>query len=297
MVSGTERRRAAHGRWRIAVWALLALLALCLICVGVVRFYPYEMAYPSLPRLTYTDAGAKGDPINLILIGKASQISGAFERAGWLVPDPITAQTAARIAAASLAHQSYPHAPVSNLFVFGRPQDLTFEKPTSDVQYRDHIRLWQTDQSLGGSPIWIAQASYDAGIELSASTGFPTHHIAPAIDKERARVGASLQQSGVVTQAALVAYTTPILAARNGGGDFYETDGAALVINLTPSPFSVTAQPGAISALNSGVFWVYDAVVTAGAPAVVLVTLVMALALLALGATVSVGGKRRRSAA
>lgn len=59
-------------------------------------------------------------------------------------PYPITSQTSAKIAEDSLAHRSYPTAPVSNLYVFGRVQDLAFEEPTNDVQNRGHIRTWET---------------------------------------------------------------------------------------------------------------------------------------------------------
>lgn len=278
-VNGRFRRGSGRGGWRVVALSLLALCAICFISVGVVRFYPYETAYPRFPRVTHTRSGAPGDPINLIVVGARRDISSAFQRAGWLTPDPITPQTSAHIAAASLAHQSYPTAPVSDLYVFGRPQDLAFEKPTNDVQYRDHIRLWQTDQSLDGAPIWVAQASYDAGIELGSTNGFPTHHIAPAIDRERETVGASLQKTGAVTQSAVVMYAPPIFYARNGGGDFYESDGAALVINLTPGYLSVPPQPWVIGGLRASMFLIYDAVVSAGAPLVIIVTLVAVLVL------------------
>ncbi len=41
-------------------------------------------------------------------------------------------------------HRSYPTVPVSNLYVFGRVQDLAFEKPTTDEQNCGHIRIWNT---------------------------------------------------------------------------------------------------------------------------------------------------------
>ena len=76
------------------------------------------------------------------------------------MPDPITPQTSAKIAADSLAHCSYPTAPVSNLYVFGRIQDLAFEKPTNDVQNRGHIRIWKTGALIGGQSVWVGAVSY-----------------------------------------------------------------------------------------------------------------------------------------
>ncbi|MDE3230228.1 MAG: LssY C-terminal domain-containing protein, partial [Chloroflexota bacterium] len=91
------------------MWALpLAVLALCLLGIGTVRWYPYQLAFPTFPRTTRTHAGVAGDPINLVFVGSQDQISRSFLQAGWLVPDPITAQTSAAIVAASIAHRAYP---------------------------------------------------------------------------------------------------------------------------------------------------------------------------------------------
>src|SRR5260370_9968643 len=109
--------------------------------------------------------------------GSKVKILHSFQKAGWLIPDPITPQTSEKIAATSLAHSSYPTAPVSNLSVFGRVQDLAFEQPTNDVQKRGHIRLWKTGTLIGGQLVWVGQAYYDRRIELSRTTHLPTLHI------------------------------------------------------------------------------------------------------------------------
>src|SRR5215468_4703404 len=160
------------------------VLALLTALVAVVRFYPYSYDFSAYPKITHTKSGATGDPINMLFIGSKAQITRSFHQADWLIPDPITAQTSARISVDSLAHRSYPTAPVSNLYVFGRVQDLAFEKPTTDVQYRSHIRVWQTETRIGGQPVWIGEATYDSGIEPSSTNHFPTHHIAPTVDLE-----------------------------------------------------------------------------------------------------------------
>jgi len=140
------------------------------------------------------------------------------------MPDPITPQTSAKIAADSLAHRSYPTAPVSNLYVFGRIQDLAFEKPTNDVQNRGHIRIWKTSALIGGQSVWVGAASYDSGIELSSTNHFPTHHIAPTVDLERNAVGSDLEKTDLVKEEVDGTFTPPILYARNGGGDYYASD-------------------------------------------------------------------------
>jgi hypothetical protein len=240
---------------------VLLVFVAVLGCVLLIRMYPYPSNFTTFPRLTQTASRVAGDPINLVVIGNQEQITQAFHRAGWLTPDPITPQTTARIVAASLTHQSYPAAPVSTLYAFGRVQDLAFEKPTNDVQNRGHIRLWKTGMLVGGEPAWVGQASYDSGIELSASTHRPTHHIAPTVDWERTAVATDLAKTGLVTSDVTAAYTTPIFFARNGGGDFYESDGDVSVINFTTTAIPLHQQTLVVSGLKSGLFSAYDSLV------------------------------------
>src|SRR5258707_2190383 len=239
-----------------------SVLLLLAVLIALLRFSPYPPNFPAYPRITHTKSGAEGDPLNLIFGGSQEQITRSFHQAGWLIPDPITPQTSEKIAVASLAHRSYPTAPVSNLYVFGRVQDLAFEKPTHDVANRGHIRLWKTGTLIGGQLVWIGQASYDSGIELSGTSHLPTHHIAPTVDLERNAVGADLGKTGLVKEEADAAFTPPIVDARNGGGDYYESDGDMLVINYTQAPIPLNQPAWGIDGLKTGVFLFYDALFT-----------------------------------
>src|SRR5216684_3441523 len=238
------------------------LLVLLTALIALICFYPYNYNFPAYPKITHTQSGAAGDPINLVFVGSKDQITRSFQKAGWLIPDPITPQTSEKIAANSLAHSSYPTAPVSNLSVFGRVQDLAFEQPTNDVQNRGHIRLWKTGTLIGGQLVWVGQASYDRGIELSGTTHLPTHHIAPTVDLERNAVGADLEKTGLVKEEADAAFTPPILYARNGGGDYYESDGDVLIINYTQAPIPLNQPAWIIFDLKNGVFSFYDTLLT-----------------------------------
>jgi len=253
------------------------LLVLLTALIVLIRFYPYTYNFPAYPKITHTQSGADGDPINLIFVGSQDQITRSFHQAGWLIPDPITPQTSAKIAADSLAHKSYPTAPVSNLYVFGRVQDLAFEKPTNDVQNRGHIRLWKIGTLIGGQLVWVGQASYDSGIELSCTTHFPTHHIAPTVDLERNTVGADLETTGLVREEAYGTFTAPIVYARNGGGDYYESDGDVLVINYTQAPIPLKQPAWVIDGLKNGVFLVYDTILTVLGALVALLVIVAVL--------------------
>jgi len=238
------------------------LLVLVTALIAFIRFYPYNYNFPAYPKITHTQSGAEGDPLNLVFIGSKDQIAHSFQQAGWLIPDPITLQTSEKIAVASLTHKSYPTAPVSNLYVFGRVQDLAFEKSTNDVANRGHIRLWKTGTLIGRQLVWIGEASYDSGIELSGTNHLPTHHIAPTVDLERNAVGADLGKTGLVKEEADAAFTPPIVYARNGGGDYYASDGDVLVINYTPVPIPLNQSVWVIDGLKTGVFLFYDALFT-----------------------------------
>jgi hypothetical protein len=244
--------------------SLVILLMFVLLLVGV-RVYPLPWIFPALPKVTHTAKGAAGDPVNVILVGSASQITEGFTRAGWRIPDPITPQTTARIVADSLAHRPYPTAPVSNLYVFGRVQDLAFEWPTNDVQNRGHTRLWLTTQLQGGQPVWLGAATYDQGIELSGRTGFPTHHISPAVDLVRDTVGSDLARTGLAVAETHEPFTPPMFIAFNGGGDYYASDGNALLITYShaalPLP-AVTGLAAVMEALTRGLFRGFDVILT-----------------------------------
>lgn len=249
---------------RTRVITIISILLLLFIAfIVLILFYPYTYNFTAYPRITQTQSRADGDPINMVFVGRKDQILQSFQKAGWLIPDPITPKTAEKIAADSIAHRSYPTAPVSNLYVFGRVQDMAFEKPTTDVQNRGHIRLWKTGTSIGGQLVWVGQASYDRGVELSGTSHFPTHHIAPTVDLERNAIGTDLEKTGLVKEKSEVEFMHPTLYARNGGGDYYESNGDVLVINYTNAPIQLNQQVWLIYELKNGVFIFYDTLLTA----------------------------------
>ena len=262
----------------VSMLGILVVLVTALI--ALLRFYPYTYNFPAYPRITHTKSGAEGDPLNLVFVGSKDQITHSFQQAGWLIPDPITPQTSEKIAVDSLAHRSYPTAPVSNLYVFGRVQDLAFERPTNDVANRGHIRLWKTGTLIDGQLVWIGQASYDSGIELSGTNHLPTHHIAPTVDLERNAIGTDLEKTGLVKEEADAAFTPPILYARNGGGDYYASDGDVLVINYTQAPIPLKQPAWGIEGLKKGIFLFYDTLFT---------VLGVLIAFLVLAAVLSIG--------
>jgi hypothetical protein len=146
---------------------------------------------------------------------------------GWVPADPITAESSFLIAYSVLLDRPYAEAPVSNLFVFGRKQDLAFQKPVgANASRRHHVRFWNSmELGRGGVPLWIGAVTFDRSVGLSHWTGMITHHIGPDIDTERDGLFADLRKGGWLTELYQVAGVGATMLEWNGGGDRYYTDG------------------------------------------------------------------------
>ncbi|HEY6285583.1 MAG TPA: LssY C-terminal domain-containing protein [Ktedonobacteraceae bacterium] len=186
-----------------------------------------------MPLTTINRYGSTCDPINMQISGADRQIGAAFASAGWYRADEIDFITSARISMDSILGRAYSTAPVSNLFLFGRTEDLAFERPGHNVRQRDHIRLWNTGRSASdGRPIWIGGATKDVKVELSKTNHLPTHGIAPDVDDERDLVVSELAQTGFVIEDSTCPGFGKETHGFNGGGDPYFTDGQVAMLTL-----------------------------------------------------------------
>jgi hypothetical protein len=183
---------------------------------------------------TFNHAGKAGDPINFQMQGTDGQIGAAFALAGWVRADEIDFITSVRISADSLFGRAYSTAPVSNLYLYGRKEDLAFERPGHNVRQRDHIRLWNTgtNESTDSRPVWIGSATRDVKVELSKTDYLPTHGIGPDLDAERSLVVSELAQTGYVVKETTRPGFGKETHGFNGGGDPYFTDGQVAVLTL-----------------------------------------------------------------
>lgn len=207
----------------VVVWLLAAYVILPLLW----RHYEHNPALADAPKTTVTSQGIAGDPINVGLIGAEEALVRAMLDAGWSPADPITLRSSLRIAESVVFKRPDPDAPVSNLFLFGRHQDLAFEKAVGgNARQRHHVRFWRwTDAAPGASPVWIGAATFDHSVGFSHRTGQVTHHIAPDVDAERDQVIHSLVRTNRLAEIYQVTGVGATLLGRNGGGDRYYTDG------------------------------------------------------------------------
>lgn len=218
------------------VWALLLIVSLAAAKAEQPGQPPSETidGHPALarsPRHTTTAQGRQGDAINVAFIGTEEELHRMFSAAGWYAADPITLETSIRIAADVVVHKPYAHAPVSNLYVWGRKQDAAFEQPVGDSpKQRHHVRFWcSREVDRNGEPLWLGAATYDERVELSRTTGGITHKISPEIDSERNKLVTDTARAGVLDGYYWVDPFHKDRQGRNGGGDPYVTDGRLAV--------------------------------------------------------------------
>lgn len=215
---------------------LYALLAYLVVPFGWSRYVQRHPALEDIPGLTTTGDGHPGDPINFALIGSEREVKQIMLAAGYYPADPLTLRSCLEIADATVLRHPYDQAPVSNLFYFGRKEDLAFEFPVGDdPRRRHHARLWRAPQpDADGRPSWIGQTSFDSRVGLSHTTGQITHHIDPDVDAERDFLMQHLEQSGRLANREVIDGFHTVREGRNGGGDPWRTDGRLIVGIIRP---------------------------------------------------------------
>ena len=226
-----------HKRLRMLVWLLLVWgIAAYLIVPRLWEIYFHRHAdYSSVARVSVTVDGHPGDPVNIALVGSAAEVVRAMTAAGWFPADPITLSTSVRIVTDSVLRRSDDDAPVSDLFLFGRKQDLAFEQPVGESPLeRHHVRYWRWDKLQNGQPVWFGAATFDDRAGLSYTTGQVTQHIAADIDADRDRIATELTNAGCASAIDWVDDFHTELAGRNAGGDPWHTDGRLAEFVLQP---------------------------------------------------------------
>lgn len=200
--------------------------------------------FASIPRRVADQAGDPGDMVNFALIGSEADVRSAFLSAGWVAVDRSTGDAVLHGLIATLNHQAYTAVPMSTLFLFGRPQDLSFARadPLMVAAERHHLRVWKTSTLLAGRPLWVGSATHDIGFERDQRNGGTTHRIDPNIDLERTFLLQSFDAAGQFSSAAYVLPSDPLTQAHTATGGSFTSDGRILVMDLVPAP-PQAAQP------------------------------------------------------
>ncbi|MBS1821862.1 MAG: LssY C-terminal domain-containing protein [Acidobacteria bacterium] len=181
-----------------------------------------------------SDTGNPGDMVNFALIGTREQVEAAFKAAAWVAVDKSVQDAIVNGLLKTLGKEAYTEMPMSTLYLFGRPQDMSFARadPLMVAAERHHLRVWQTNKTVDGRPLWVGSSTHDIGFEKDQRTGGVTHKIDPEIDKERDYLLQSFDAAGAYASAAYVTPSNPMLEAHTATGGSFHSDGRIVVMNL-----------------------------------------------------------------
>jgi hypothetical protein len=211
--------RVADNRlpWILALGVTYGIAAY-LVLPNAVRMGLKVLQRKHVPSFTTTGDGLPGDPVNLALVGTLQQLRAAFATAGWTEADRLGLASSWRMIRAFVFNSPYPTAPFSTLYLFGRGQDIGFQKSIGNSpRKRDHVRFWalaishaedtvgtaafwqNTDRPPNGDHVlWIGAGTRDTGFSLTKLTFQVTHATDSDTNTERDYIVSELQLSGVI---------------------------------------------------------------------------------------------------
>ena len=236
--------------WIVALAATYAAAAYVILPYAV-RMGLKVLLRRHVPRYTITADGLPGDPVNIALLGTFEELRAAFVAAGWTEADPLSVKSAGHMACAFILNRPYPRAPFSTLYLFGRGQDVGFQRAIGDSpRKRHHVRFWakslaeaeagvdtagfwlNTDRPDAGQRVlWIGAATKDTGFSLTRLTFQITHATDSDTNAERNFVLDELKGAGEIGEAEL--YQTGDRLITNHV-NHYITDGEIAVAELSP---------------------------------------------------------------
>ena len=202
--------------WLVAV-ALTYGAAAYFILPRAVRMGLKILLRKRVPRFTVTGDGLPGDPVNMVLVGTLQQLKAAFAAAGWVEADKLGLASSWRMVRAFVFNSPYPTAPFSTLYLFGRGQDIGFQKAIDNSpRKRHHIRFWASSTRSEAAMdtagfwlntdrppdeprlLWVGAGTKDTGFSLTQLTFQITHATDSDTNAERDFIVGELKKYGVI---------------------------------------------------------------------------------------------------
>jgi LssY C-terminus len=193
--------------------------------------------FTRIPRRIEDKAGNPGDMVNFLIIGNEDAMKKVFTTAGWVHVDADVKSTILLGAIASLEKESYLTMPMSQLYLFGRPQDYGWAhaEPVKVVESRNHLRIWKASFAVNGQMLWVGAATHDIGFERDQRNNGLTHKIDPDIDLERDYLEKTLSSTGLVAELTHFLPKDPMQEAKTATGGSFHSNGQVLVLKLSAS--------------------------------------------------------------
>lgn len=174
----------------------------------------------------------ESDVTNILFLGSREDLENAFKVAGWSTAEQLNAKSRLETFRAMTEQRGYKEAPVSALFLDGRPPDLVFQKQNDTFNSRHHLRVWRRPVEFHGKDVWVCSATHDTGIDFSEENRTFVHKVDGQIDRERAKVVNDLLFTGLVNGLSLVDRPAVPASFVNATGDKVETDGRMVVVGF-----------------------------------------------------------------
>ena len=186
-----------------------------------------------LPPRVFNAEGRQGDMLNLVLVGQKEDLLHAFARAGWVKTDKWNPIFVWHL----LLHATHDASiPMARFYLFGRVQDYSYAlpEPGAVVSRRHHLRIWKTDHTIDGTPVWVGSATHDVAIEVAKRGRLINHRIDPAVDAERDFVGIDLTNTSSISRQEYLHSADPVFQAQTASGQTYHSDSRILLLDLYP---------------------------------------------------------------
>jgi hypothetical protein len=207
------------------------------------------LQHKRVPSYTITGDGLPGDPVNVALVGTQQQLRSAFRLLGWSEADQLGLASSWGMIRAFALNSPYPTAPFSTLYLFGRGQDIGFQKAIDNSpRKRHHVRFWalsvthaqatwgaagfwlNTDRPPDNERVmWVGAGTRDIGLSLTRLTFQITHATDSDTNAERDHIIAELTKSRMIEAVEVYRSGEGIMSAHV---NHYVTDGEIAFAHL-----------------------------------------------------------------
>jgi LssY C-terminus len=203
--------------------------------------------FSKIPRRISDKDNNPGDMVNFLILGSEDTMQRVFTTAGWVKVDADVRGTVLQGLIDSLSKESYLTMPMSQLYLFGRPQDYGWAhaEPISVVASRNHLRIWKAPFQLNGREFWVGAATHDIGFERDNRNNGITHKIDPDIDLERDYVEKTLSSTGLVSEVSHFTPDHPLKEAKTATGGTFHSNGQVLILKLRDTTKDLSAASSA----------------------------------------------------
>jgi hypothetical protein len=200
--------------------------------------------FAKIPRRIADKIGNPGDMVNFLILGSEDAMQKVFTTAGWVKVDSDVRDAVFHGLLDSLSKESYLTMPMSQLYLFGRPQDYGWAhaEPINVVRTRNHLRVWMAPFTVNGETLWIGAATHDIGFERDQRNNGLTHKIDPDIDLERDYVEKTLCSTGLVAEVFRFLPDDPMQDAKTATGGSFHSNGQVLVLKLAATSKDISTS-------------------------------------------------------